>query len=57
MRRQELSTREAQYLLVLVKEHAEFYRALAGQPSCSPKHKAVLELLETLVTKLSRASL
>jgi hypothetical protein len=57
MHKKELSTREAQYLLALVKEHADFYRALAVRPSCSLKHKAVLELVETLVTKLSRASL
>jgi hypothetical protein len=49
-----LSPEEANYIRTLLKEHLDYYRLLAGNPKCSQKHRALHELCEKLMLKLSQ---
>jgi hypothetical protein len=50
----ELTPEEAGYVLGLLKEHLEYYRALAGNGKCSEANRAKHRMLEGLWVKLAR---
>jgi hypothetical protein len=49
----ELSAEEAGYVLGLLKEHLEYYRALAGNLKCTDANRAKHRMLEGLWVKLA----
>jgi hypothetical protein len=48
----ELSAEEAGYVLGLLKEHLEYYRALAGNLKCTEANRSKHRMLEGLWVKL-----
>jgi hypothetical protein len=49
-----LSPEEAGYVLGLLKEHLDYYRALVGSARCSQKNRELYELVLGLWEKLAK---
>ena len=47
-----LSQEEKEFILLLLEEHREYYKKLAGHPNCTPQNKKRHKFIETLCQKL-----
>ena len=48
----DLTQEEREYVLRIIKEHQSYYWLLAGNSNCSPRNKALKELMDGLCAKL-----
>jgi hypothetical protein len=52
-----LSREEIKFMLELLTDHRNYYRALAGNAHCSPRNWQMFELVESLCRKLGNQAL